>query len=155
MKLGRRITFHFLFQFILAFVAIFLIVSLIMIGVVYLFSNDELKTNPRKAIVENLPISTVIKNEDDIQIGETWEDSLKENHMWMQLVNWDGEVIYDLNIPEKELPTSYSINELLELEETEKVGPYQIDTYFDSWGKNPYYYIFGYINENTEKLKKL
>src|SRR5699024_9274469 len=133
MKLRSRITFHFLFQLILAFVATFLIVSLIMIGVVYLFSNDELSTNPRKAIVENLPISTVINNEDDIQIGETWEDSLRENHMWMQLINQEGEVIYDLNTPEDELQASYTINELLELEETEKIGPYQIDTYFESW----------------------
>src|SRR5699024_9603804 len=116
MRLGRRITLHFLFQFILTFVATFLIVLLFMGMIIYFFMNDEMKLNPHKAIAENLPISAIINSDTDIYLGESWKKSLKENHMWMQLINQKGKVVYELNTPVEGLQKQYTINELLQIE---------------------------------------
>ncbi len=155
MRLGRRITFHFLFQVIVTFTAIFLMFLLVMIGIVLLITQDEMKTNPHKAIIENLPVSALINGDDDIEIAGSWENTLKENQMWMQLMNQDGKVVHELNTPKAGLPHQYTLNELLQIEETKELGPYQIATYYDSWQKEPYYYLFGFIEENQQFLDKL
>lgn len=155
MRLGRRITFHFLFQVIVTFTAIFLMFLLVMIGIVLLITQDEMKTNPHKAIVENLPVSALIHSDNDIEIGGSWEDSLQENQMWMQLINLDGKVVYELNTPKDGLQDQYTLNELLQIEETMELGPYQIETYYDSWQKEPYYYLFGYVEEGKQFLDRL
>lgn len=153
MRLRGRISFHFLIQFIVLFVATFLIIISLLLFLFNFIANEEFDINPHKAIVENIPISTVIYDEQHIELSKKWRNILKENHTWMQLINQDGEVIYSVNTPDS-LQDSYSINDLLRIEETGKLDKYTVDTHFETWEPDSYYYLFGYTNKQQELLNK-
>src|SRR5690625_7914438 len=111
MKLRGRISFHFLIQFIVLFVTTFLIIIGLLVLLVNVMADEELAINPHKAIVENLPISTII-SDDHVELSKKWVDVLKKNNTWLQIFNQDGKVILASNNTDL-LLYDYSINYLL------------------------------------------
>ena len=100
MNINYRIMFQFLTQFILNFIATFLIVVLFIILAMHLITKDELKSNPQKAIVENLPYSSYIGVDGQIELNDSWKSALVEHQMWIQIIDGSGEVIYAFNTPD-------------------------------------------------------
>jgi len=152
MKLRGRISFHFLIQFIVLFVTTFLIIIGLLVLLVNVMADEELAINPHKAIVENLPISTII-SDDHVELSKKWVDVLKKNNTWLQIINQDGKVIHASNTPDS-LQDAYSINDLLKIEETGKYDQYTVDTHYETWDPKSYYFLFGYINEGEALINQ-
>lgn len=152
MKLRTRLSLHFLIQFIILFIT----TSLFVIGLFLLIANFmtdlELEDNPRKAMVENIPIDIMTFEDDDIYLSDKWVDILKTNHTWMQIINREGEEIFSSNKPDS-LQTTYSMNELLKIEETGKHENYTVDTYYETWGPG-FYFLFGYVDNEKQLIEK-
>src|SRR5699024_11641344 len=123
MNISGRILFYFLIQFIVLFVTTFLIIIGLVVLLVNVMADEELAINPHKGIVENLPISTII-SDDQVELSKKWVDVLKDNNTWLQIINQDGEVIHASNTPDS-LQDAYSINDLLKIEETGKYDQYR------------------------------
>lgn len=151
MNVKSRMMFHFFAQLFFTFIAVFVIGMLIFIFLISFFIKDELKANPKMAIVENLPITASLEYGDSIEIRAHWKEKLEDEQMWLQIMNHQGKVIYAYNTP-ADLKDSYTINELLAMEENKKFGPYTIESYFESATTKPYYYLFGYVEDQQQSL---
>src|SRR5690606_27712096 len=88
-----------------------------------------------------------------IELNETWQDALRENNIWMQIINEDGKVIYEHNTIDSSLKNEYTINDLLRIEETNTLGNYTVETYFEVWEQQPYYFLVGYLEEQQMLLQ--
>lgn len=108
-------------------------------------------TNPYQALVENIPVFIMIDRNDQVDLSEKWRQRLKDNHMWLQVINQDGQVIYASNTPE-DLQDAYSMHDLFSIEETKRLAGYHIDTYYESWTDEPYYFLFGHDDPNQTLL---
>ena len=153
MNVKSRMMFHFFAQLFFTFVAVFVIGILLFIFLVSFLIKDELQANPKKAIVENLPTTTLLEFGDSVKIRSHWKEKLEEEHMWLQIVNEQGEVIYAYNTPD-DLQDFYKLNELLAMEETKTFGPYTIESYYESATTEPYYYLYGYVDEQQQVLNE-
>ncbi|MFC5588499.1 sensor histidine kinase [Sporosarcina soli] len=151
MNINYRMMFQFLTQFILNFIATFLIVVLLIILAMHLITKDELKSNPQKAIVENLPYSSYIGGDGQVELNDSWKSTLSEHQMWVQIIDGTGEVIYAFNTPDH-FQRIYTMNDLLAIEKTNQLGNYTVDTYFETGKPQPYYYLFGYIDKQQQLL---
>src|SRR5690625_3107255 len=145
MRLQRRVTFHFAFQFVALLIALFFITVSLFFLLANLATKEELKANPKREIIESIPINATVYNEDTFSIDEKWRDLLIENNMWFQFVNQDGEVFYSINTPDS-LQSSYSEHDLLVIESTGEIDNYTVETVYDKWENDVYYYIFGFYN---------
>src|SRR5690606_27773827 len=116
-------------QIFVTFIATFFMLVLFLIAGMHLLAKTELISNPKKAIVENLPYSSLFKEDNHIELNETWQDALRENNIWMQIINEDGKVIYEHNTIDSSLKNEYTINDLLRIEETNTLGNYTVETY--------------------------
>ncbi|MEC1180335.1 HAMP domain-containing sensor histidine kinase [Metasolibacillus meyeri] len=151
MKIQQRIALHFALQFIILFIALFTLTLLMFVFIVSLLTEDDFRKNPQVGLTENVPLSTTIKKDGTVQLGEKWIELLKVHNMWLQIIDSNGDVIYTANTVD-DLATSYTANELLHINEEKMLGDYRIDTYYShSWGEMPHYYLFGYY-EPTKKL---
>lgn len=153
MRLKHRIAIHFFTQIFVTFIATFFMLVLFLIAGMHLLAKTELISNPKKAIVENLPYSSLFKEDNHIELNETWQDALRENNIWMQIINEDGKVIYEHNTIDSSLKNEYTINDLLRIEETNTLGNYTVETYFEVWEPQPYYFLFGYLEEQQMLLQ--
>lgn len=150
MKLQRRIAFHFSIQFIILFVSVFFLFIFLFILVANLMTKIELNANTADGLVDAIPtMVTIEKNE--VTLDEKWSKLLKENDMWMQIIDRDGYVIYSDHAPPS-LKQDYTINELLLIEETREVEHYPVQTYYDSWMNGKYYFLFGFQHNYKEML---
>lgn len=152
MKLRGRISFHFLIQFFILFTVSFLVIIGLLILLVNFVTNDELKTNPKESVIENTPTFVIISDDQDVSINDKWKKQLKENHMWLQIINKQGEVIHAENTS-SDLEDNYNINELLEIEETNQLNEYTVEFYYDEWLEDSYYFLFGYENVEEKQLR--
>ncbi|GIN59229.1 two-component sensor histidine kinase [Lederbergia ruris] len=150
MKLQRRIAFHFSIQFIVLLISVFLLFIFLLILVANLITRDELNTNTADGLVEAIPTVAMIEH-DKVTLDHKWSKLLAENDMWMQIINKDGRVIFSDHAPAS-LPTSYTINQLLFIEETWEIDDYPVRTYYDSWLYGKYYYVFGFQHNDKEML---
>ena len=150
MKVKYRITFHFLAQFLTTFIAIFFMLILFILLAMHLIIGDELNSNPEKAIVENLPFFVEI--EDGVLIiPENWETIVQENDMWVQIVNRNGEVIKAIHTPDS-LDDFYTMNDLLLIEEKNRLHDYTVATSFETLNSESLFYLFGFIDERQQRL---
>lgn len=152
MKLRSRISIHFLIQFAILFTVSFLVIIGLLLLVVNFMTNDELDTNPRKAIIENTPTFVTIIDDEEVTINDNWKNQLKDNHMWLQVINKTGEAIYTVNTP-SDLEESYTINELLQMDETNILDDYSVELYHDEWMAESHYFLFGYEDIHKKQLQ--
>jgi len=154
MKLKGRMTLHFFIQFIIFFVvSLFTIFSLLFLFIIFIIGVEN-DANPEMSLIENIPIFTYISNNQSVKINADLIEQLKENNMWLQLVNKDGKVIYSANTPPS-LKESYSIHELALMEETKQLDSYPIETYYDGWGEEIYYFVYGLDDTKKTMLEDL
>lgn len=152
MNIKSRMMFHFLAQLLFTFMAILMILFWLIILAMYLISKDQLKANPKSGIIENLPYSMSIEENEEIELKNDWKENLKEEDMWLQIINGKGKVIYAYNTPHN-FYQSYSINDLLLIEEMKQLDSYTVASYIETWEPAAYYYLFGYEEEQQQMLR--
>lgn len=152
MRLRGRMTLHFFLQFIIFFIVSFLTIFSLLTLVFIFFISEESDANPRRALIENIPILIDIYEDRSVQVNDELIEQLQENDMWMQLLDQEGNVLYSANIPKSISKEKYSLHEMALLEETKQLNNYEIETYYDEWGHDTYYYIFGFDSTNQTML---
>ena len=150
MRLQRRITLHFSIQFVMLFVSVFIFFIFLLVLVANLLTKVELNANTVDGLVETIPSRMVIQD-NEVEIDEKWSKLLNENDMWMQIIDKEGHVIYSKHTPSA-LKQSYTINQLLQIEETREVEHYPVHTYYDSWMNGEYYFLFGFQHNYRNTL---
>lgn len=154
MMLRGRMTLHFFIQFIIFFVvSLFTISSLLFLLIIFIIG-EENDANPEMSLIENIPVFSFISNNQSVKMNADLIEQLKENNMWLQLINKDGKVIYSANTPPS-LKESYSIHELSLMAETKQLDNYPIETYYDVWDEEAYYYVYGFDNTRQTMLEDL
>lgn len=153
MKIQRRLTLNFFIQFIVFLVTMFIFCIFLFILIIKFVSNLETETRSKEAIITNLT-SFIFIIDDEVTLDNNWHKVLKDNDMWMQVINKEGKVIYTINTPET-LNDYYTINELLEITDSGILEDYKVRTYYDSWTNEPYYYLFGYKDPFQETIEAL
>lgn len=152
MRVKTRITLHFLLQLIISFIVLSLFFLLMTLLVMNFIMEDELNRNPKKAIVENVPYSTFIENGEFVISGD-WPELIVEHDVWMQIIDEDGNVVEELNAP-RDLADSYTINELLTIDETKKLEEYSVETFLDTMSPERYLFMLGYVDENQHLVEQ-
>lgn len=150
MKLQRRIALHFSFQFMIVLVFTFLFLILLLILLVNLISRIELNYKTVDGLMDTITTVTVI-DKNKVTLEDKWVQQLKENDIWMQIVDKEGKVIYSANDPSA-LQQSYTTHELLLIDETKKLGNYTVKTFFDTWLYGNYYFLFGFQDNEKAML---
>ncbi|MEK3695410.1 HAMP domain-containing sensor histidine kinase [Paenibacillus sp. FSL R10-2199] len=88
-----------------------------------------------------------------VQISPEWDKLIEEKGMWLQVVSAEGEVIYAVNTtPHHTLPASYSIAQLLDIQETRTFGTYAVHTQLNFAFQDPLLYILGYPSPDLDQL---
>ncbi|MFA9560304.1 sensor histidine kinase [Evansella sp. AB-rgal1] len=147
----RRLAARFTVQFIIFFILAVVIFS----GGIIAFSNflykEELKRNFPVGGLEGIINEATISG-DGISLYSGWETLLKEKEMWLQVLDYEGQVIYSIDAPE-DLPNKYNFQELIEIDKTKRFNQYKVFYAIDTYYENPYYYLLGYANHYGDLLE--
>ncbi|MCR8643441.1 HAMP domain-containing histidine kinase [Paenibacillus sp. N1-5-1-14] len=151
-RIRSRIAIHFTVQFV--FLWTFIIVAFLagaLIILQYFAIQETKKTFPIGAAATLA--SEVILDNDTAKVPERWTNMLLETNCWLQIVDVDGKVIYAFNVPDQ-LPTSYEANQIMQMQDTGKIGAYRLTTYLETVDKNPYFYMLGFEDVGSTLLKE-
>ncbi|MFE5321452.1 sensor histidine kinase [Paenibacillus sp. NPDC056579] len=152
MKIQRRMAFHFTYQLI--FYAL-LIVAITLVACIMFFQNmtsNEIRRNFPVGVLQHIAQEAHYKG-GTIQISPEWDKLIEEKGMWLQVISSVGEVIYAVNTtPHHALPTSYSIAQLLDIQETRTLGTYAVHTQLNFSFQEPLLYMLGYQNPDLDQL---
>lgn len=155
MKIQQRMAFHFAYQLI--FYSL-LILAITLVACILYFQNaknNEIRRNfPAGAL--QLIAQEANSKDGTIQISSKWVKLIEEKGMWLQVVNAEGKVVYNVNSTTQHvLPTSYSIAQLLDIQETRTLGTYAVNTELNFAFNEPHLYMLGYHSPNLDQLMAL
>ncbi|MNI05417.1 putative sensor histidine kinase TcrY [compost metagenome] len=152
MKIEQRMAFHFTYQLI--FYAL-LMVAITLVACILFFQNmtsNEIRRNFPVGVLQQIAQEAHYKD-GKIQISPEWDKLIEEKGMWLQVVSAEGEVIYAVNTtPHHTLPASYSIAQLLDIQETRTFGTYAVHTQLNFAFQDPLLYMLGYPSPDLDQL---
>ncbi|WP_336102680.1 sensor histidine kinase [Paenibacillus phytohabitans] len=152
MKIQQRMAFHFTYQLI--FYAL-LMVAITLVACILFFQNmtsNEIRRNFPVGVLQQIAQEAHYKD-GMVQISPEWDKLIEEKGMWLQVVSAEGEVIYAVNTtPHHTLPASYSIAQLLDIQETRTFGTYAVHTQLNFAFQDPLLYILGYPSPDLDQL---
>ncbi|AIQ66935.1 sensor histidine kinase [Paenibacillus graminis] len=152
MKIEQRMAFHFTYQLI--FYAL-LMVAITLVACILFFQNmtsNEIRRNFPVGVLQQIAQEAHYKD-GKIQISPEWDKLIEEKGMWLQVVSAEGEVIYAVNTtPHHTLPASYSIAQLLDIQETRTFGTYAVYTQLNFAFQDPLLYMLGYPSPDLDQL---
>lgn len=152
MKIQQRMAFHFTYQLI--FYAL-LMVAITLVACILFFQNmtsNEIRRNFPVGALQQIAQEAHYKD-GTIQISPEWDKLIEEKGMWLQVVSAEGEVIYAVNTtPHHTLPASYSIAQLLDIQETRTFGTYAVHTQLNFAFQDPLLYMLGYPSPDLDQL---
>ncbi|MNC08122.1 putative sensor histidine kinase TcrY [compost metagenome] len=152
MKIQQRMAFHFTYQLI--FYAL-LMVAITLVACILFFQNmtsNEIRRNFPVGVLQQIAQEAHYKD-GTIQISPEWDKLIEEKGMWLQVVSAEGEVIYAVNTtPHHTLPASYSIAQLLDIQETRTFGTYAVHTQLNFAFQDPLLYMLGYPSPDLDQL---
>ncbi|MEK5234764.1 HAMP domain-containing sensor histidine kinase [Paenibacillus sp. FSL L8-0470] len=152
MKIQQRMAFHFTYQLI--FYAL-LMVAITLVACILFFQNmtsNEIRRNFPVGVLQQIAQEAHHKD-GTIQISPEWDKLIEEKGMWLQVVSAEGEVIYAVNTtPHHTLPASYSIAQLLDIQETRTFGTYAVHTQLNFAFQDPLLYMLGYPSPDLDQL---
>lgn len=114
--------------------------------------DEELKRNYPLGALDAIVVGTII-NDDTVKLGSRWEKELKKKNLWLQVINQKGKVIASTNAP-SQLPKQYTVNEILQIEESKQYKGYFIYSQLDTTYDKPYLFILGFENHYLNMLQK-
>ncbi|TVY04326.1 HAMP domain-containing sensor histidine kinase [Cohnella terricola] len=152
MKIQHRMTFHFTYQLI--FYAL-LLVAITLVACVLVFQNmqnNEIRRNFPVGALQMIAQEAHTKD-GTIQISREWNKLIEEKGMWLQVVDADGKVIYAVNTTSQQsVPSSYSIAELLYIQETRTLGTYAVHTQLNFAFNKTLLFMLGYHSPELDQL---
>ncbi|OMF20279.1 two-component sensor histidine kinase [Paenibacillus sp. FSL H8-0259] len=152
MKIQQRMAFHFTYQLI--FYAL-LMVAITLVACILFFQNmtsNEIRRNFPVGVLQQIAQEAHYKD-GMVQISPEWDKLIEEKGMWLQVVSAEGEVIYAVNTtPHHTLPASYSIAQLLDIQETRTFGTYAVHTQLNFAFQDPLLYMLGYPSPDLDQL---
>lgn len=152
MKVQRRMAFHFTYQLIVYSVLIFVAMTILFLVLINKISNDELKRNFPAGALDSIITETYYQN-DEIKFSPHWKKFIEERGMWLQIVGSKGDVIYEVN-SDSDLPSAYSVAQLLTLQQSGKYDHFFVDTQLDVTYDSPLLFLLGYENPRQEQLER-
>ena len=151
--LRRRLILHFSLQSIAMAFLMFAIIVVLLLAVIQLMAENEMKLNYPQGAINNIMNESVIEDgKADFSSG--WKEQLKEKKMWVQVLNEDGKVITSSNAPDS-LPLQYSEQDLLLIDKTRMWNDFSIFYSMETTYKQPYLYILGFKDEKMVLLRDL
>ncbi|MEX3619354.1 sensor histidine kinase [Paenibacillus glucanolyticus] len=152
MRLRRRLAFHFTYQLIAfsAFMFCFLIVLLFFL--IKHISDEEMRRNFPTGVLNSIVTETVTEN-GKVLLDDHWKQLLQDKEMWLQVVDMKGNVIHATNTA-PDVPSEYSVSNLLEIKEKRRLGEYTMDWQMDLTYKDPLLYLAGRIDESSDHLRE-
>ncbi|MBU5673777.1 sensor histidine kinase [Paenibacillus brevis] len=152
MKIQQRMAFHFTYQLI--FYALLMVV-ITLVACILFFQNmtsNEIRRNFPVGVLQQIAQEAHYKD-GTIQISPEWDKLIEEKGMWLQVVSAEGEVIYAVNTtPHHTLPASYSIAQLLDIQETRTFETYAVHTQLNFAFQDPLLYMLGYPSPDLDQL---
>ncbi|MFE4713573.1 sensor histidine kinase [Paenibacillus sp. NPDC056722] len=152
MKIQQRMAFHFTYQLI--FYALVILALSLAASVLFYqnITNNDLRRNFPDGALQLIAQEATSKN-GAIQLSPEWDKLITEKGMWLQVVNAEGEVIYNVNsVSHPSLPVSYSTAGLLDIQETRTIGTYAVHTQLNFASNGPLLYILGYHSSELDQL---
>ncbi|MBC5637742.1 HAMP domain-containing histidine kinase [Ornithinibacillus sp. BX22] len=152
-KLRWRLFLNFLFQFILiAATMLFLILITLMFAVIF-FTKDYSEQNYYQAMLESISMDTG-NSLRDLQMAEGWDDNLKEQEVWVQIIDENGNVTESGNVPE-DIPNHYSQYNLITMKQTKEINGYSLAFYLETFYENNYLFLLGYEDFGNHLLQTI
>ncbi|MFE4709914.1 sensor histidine kinase [Paenibacillus sp. NPDC056722] len=155
MKIRRRIAFHLTYQFILYALLIQAIGLFLLFMFLQKTIDDDLRRNFPNGALTSITTEVSMRN-GEIKVPSHWINLLKERGMWLQIINKEGNVIYDINsaiVPS--LPSSYSVAQLLNIQESGKYEDYSVHSQMDFNLSQTQLFLLGYKNPDLDLLINL
>lgn len=150
-RIRTRLTLHFTYQVLLLWVMILLTLVILLLALISYLVNQDLKRTFSTSALEGIQTETFFED-DTVKMNGRWGDLLKERGYWLQLINASGKVIYSVNTT-ADLQTAYNAAELLNIQETRRLGPYQVVSLLDTDNTKPVLYMMGKQDEGTQRLE--
>ena len=151
MRLRRRLAFHFTYQLIAFSVLMLLLLMAGLFVIINQIGNDDIQRNTSAGMLSAITTETVTEG-GEVKLREYWKVLIKEQMMWLQVVDMEGRVIFSSNTPE-DVPASYSVSRLLEIEEERRLGKYTVDGEMDLFYEEPLLFLLGRVDESADKLR--
>ncbi|WP_053372768.1 HAMP domain-containing sensor histidine kinase [Paenibacillus sp. FJAT-27812] len=150
MKIQRRLAFHFTYQLIIYSILIFIAMVLLFLILISKLMNDDLKRNFPTGAISSIVAGSYYES-DELKLSAHWKQLIEDREMWLQVIDSKGNAIYTINTPADQ-PSSYSVTQLLSIQQTGKFGPYLVDSELDQTYSSPLYFLLGYKSPQLEKL---
>ncbi|MEK3674128.1 sensor histidine kinase [Paenibacillus sp. FSL R10-2771] len=130
-------------------------VAITLVACILFFQNmtsNEIRRNFPVGVLQQIAQEAHYKD-GMVQISPEWDKLIEEKGMWLQVVSAEGEVIYAVNTtPHHTLPASYSIAQLLDIQETRTFGTYAVHTQLNFAFQDPLLYMLGYPSPDLDQL---
>ncbi|MFD0589623.1 sensor histidine kinase [Paenibacillus sp. GCM10027627] len=152
-SIRRRLTLHFTYQMLLLFVFVLAIMAIIVLTIVSLLMNEDLKRTFPTASLDAIITETLV-TEKSADVPKRWEKQLQKQGYWLQVVNYKGNVMYSSNAPD-EIPVSYTAGQLLTIQKTKRFGPYDLMTGLDDSVPNSALFLLGHVNEGAVAVEAI
>ncbi|WP_068677310.1 sensor histidine kinase KdpD [Oceanobacillus sp. Castelsardo] len=144
-KLRWRLFLHFAAQFISVAVLMVIVILITLFTVIIFVAKDESKHNYYGTLLENITMETgnSIVN---LTMNEGWDEGLDDEGVWVQIVDHNGKVIEEGNVPDS-LPKQYSSHDLLKMKQTEQLNGYRLELYLETFYQDNYLFVLGYEDQ--------
>lgn len=152
-KLRRRLILNFSLQFISIAILMVLVIAITFILVLVWFTTDQSEHHSHQAKLEEVVMNTGDSFKELI-IPEDWDQTFEEDNIWVQILDENGDVFEEGNVP-NHFPNSYSNLDLLEMKEKMEYNGYSLLFYLETFHEEDYLYILGYESEGHILLQNL
>ncbi|WP_141506389.1 sensor histidine kinase [Paenibacillus luteus] len=152
MKIQRRMAFHFTYQLIIYSVLIFVAMCILLFILISKIMNEDLRSSFPAGALSSIVTETLF-DDSNIKLSNRWRTLIEEQGMWLQVVDTKGDVIYSANTDSGQ-PMSYSVTQLLAIQQSGKYGDYFVDNQLDQSYSSPYLFLLGYKSPQQEKLER-
>lgn len=150
MKVQRRLAFHFIYQLIVYSVLIIVTMVVLLLALINKITNEDLKRSFPAGALEKIVTETYYEKE-EIRLTAHWKKLIEERGIWLQVADAKGNVIYAANTPADQ-PNSYSITQLLAIQQSGKYGSYIVANQLDQTYDTPLLFLLGYKSPQQEQL---
>ncbi len=152
-KLRWRLFLHFSLQFISVAALMVIVVFLTLIVVIGLYAEDVSKYNRYQAKLESIAVDTGFSFT-KLEMNKDWDKELEKEHIWVQIIDHEGNVIESGNVPEY-IPNKYTYHELKDMKDTKQLQDFSLTFYLETFYESPYLFVLGYRDGTNLLLKRI
>ncbi|MFC3782498.1 sensor histidine kinase, partial [Bacillus chungangensis] len=151
-SIKRKIALQFTMQFFIVSVFVFCLFLFLLFLLVHYLVIDEMKRNFPVGAIDLIVSETDVSN-GVATVPSDLQKQIKENNMWLQIVDKEGNVIYSIAAP-AELPNTYTAPELIKIEETNRFKTFHVQAQIDTMFNDTSLFLLGYEDHFAKKLEE-